>query len=299
MRVRENGMIKSMTGYGRVQMLVGGRDILVEIKSVNHRYFDFSARVPRMYGYLEEKLKAYLQGFISRGKLDVYVYITTIEGTDTQVQLNRPLLRSYLDALHQIVSEYGVKDDISVSTLARNSEIFTVIKQDEDAEEVWEAVRKVTDRAIESFMQMRIAEGQRLCEDLNARADAILSAVEVVEAQSEKNTVEYRQKLEARIRELLGDTQIEESRLLTEVAIFADKIAVAEETVRLRSHISQFKQMLMDTGPVGRKMDFLVQEMNREINTIGSKSCDILIARTVVDMKAELEKIREQIQNIE
>jgi uncharacterized protein (TIGR00255 family) len=292
-------MIRSMTGYGRVQQSVDGFNILIEIKSVNHRYFDFSGHVPRLYGYIEEKFKAYIQNFITRGKVDVFVAIDTIEGSAVEVLMNYRLAGSYIAALNELRDKYNLKDEITVSTLARYSDIFTVLKSPENEERVWGAVRVVADAAIKQFMEMREAEGGRLGKDIAARADYIQGLVEKVEQRSPVTVEEYRSKLKARMMEILADSKLDESRILLEAALYADKVSVNEETVRLKSHLKQFAIMLDSADPVGRKIDFLMQEINREANTIGSKAYDIQMAGYVVEIKAELEKIREQIQNIE
>ncbi len=292
-------MIKSMTGYGRQEGIVNGRGIIVEVKSVNHRYFEFSSRVTRGYGFLEEKLKSYLQGKISRGKVDVFVSIETLEDTEAQVLVNHSLAGGYLNALRELSKRYGLLDDTTVTTIARYPDIFTIHKSPEDEDVIWNCVREVTDQALEGFFEMRRREGQRMKEDIAGRAKTILELVGKIEERSPETVAEYQQKLLARLTEMLHDSNIEEQRLLTEAAIFADKVAVAEETVRLRSHFAQLETMLESEEPVGRKLDFLVQEMNREANTIGSKAVDSQIAYMVVDIKAEIEKIREQIQNIE
>ncbi len=292
-------MIKSMTGYGRFEGIVEGRQITVEIKSVNHRYFEFSSRISRGYGFLEEKLKGYLQEWIARGKVDAYVSIEALEDADAQVQVNHSLAAGYVNALHELAERYGLRDDISVGTVSRYSEIFSVHKAPEDEDAIWNVVRQGAEHAMESFLAMREREGQRMMEDVSSRAKKILELVEKIEERSPQTVTEYQQKLQTRLEEMLADAKIDEQRILTEAAIFADKIAVAEETVRLRSHFDQMHQMLESGEPVGRKLDFLVQEMNREANTIGSKAVDSQIAYLVVDIKAEIEKIREQIQNIE
>lgn len=292
-------MVRSMTGFGRAQATVDGRDILVEIRSVNHRFFEFSARVPRAYGYLEEKLKSFLQTKISRGKVDVGVTIVTVEGADVQVEVNRPLAKSYADALHALAAELKLTDDVSVTALARQPDVLTVRKRPEDEDELWTDVRTVLEQAAQRFVSMREAEGGRLLEDCLARLTAIERGVAQVEERSPAVVADYRERLAARLREVLADKNIDEQRILTEAAIFADKTAVAEETVRLRSHIAQFREIVRLGEPVGRKLDFLVQEFNREANTIGSKAQDLEVARVVVDMKSEIEKIREQIQNME
>ena len=292
-------MIRSMTGYGRYQDTVDGMDITVEIKAVNHRYYEYSSRLPRAYGFLDDKLKAYLQGSISRGKVDVYVFIDTADAPGSRVTVNHSLLQGYLKALGEIAETYGLRNDVSVMSLARYPDLLTVHREAEDEEAVWAAVRTVADVALNRFLQMREKEGEKLQEDILSRAAAILEAVGQVEERSPQTVREHMDKVQARMRELLGTATVDEQRLLTEAALFADKIAVAEETVRLRSHISQLEHMLAGNEAVGRKLDFLVQEINREANTIGSKAQDVQLARVVVDIKAEIEKIREQIQNIE
>lgn len=292
-------MIKSMTGYGRGQATVEGMDITVEIKSVNHRYYEYTSRLPRTYGFLDDKLKSYLQGSISRGKVDVYVSIDIVDAPGSEVAVNYALAEGYLRGLRALAERYGLRDDITVANLARYPDILTVRKAAEDEEKIWEAVRRVADMALERFLQMREREGARMREDVLNRRRTILEAVAVVEERSPKTVKEHMDKVEARMRELLDTATVDEQRLLTEAALFADKIAVAEETVRLRSHLDQLEHMLDSGEPVGRKLDFLVQEINREANTIGSKSQDVQLARVVVDIKAEIEKIREQIQNIE
>lgn len=292
-------MIRSMTGYGRAEVLVNGRNILVEIRSVNHRYFEFSCRSPRAYGFLESRLKTYLQGKLSRGKVDVNVSIQTVEGSSASVQVNRELAASYVQALRALEEPLGLRDDLSLSVISRFSDIFTVNKETEDEDAVWADVLQAADEATGRFVQMRETEGAKMKEDVESRLDFILQAVEQVEARSPKTVEEYRARLYNKMSEVLGNTQIDEQRILTEAALYAEKIAVSEETVRLRSHVGQFRAILAQGGPVGRKLDFLIQECNRETNTIGSKAQDIEIARIVVDIKSEIEKIREQIQNIE
>ena len=292
-------MIKSMTGYGRAQQLIDGRDITVEIKSVNHRFFEFSARVPRAYGYLEEKLKTYTQTQIFRGKVEVGVTIVTIEGTNANVEINSELAKSYVGALRDTGEKLGLEDDITLSVLSRFSDIFAVRKTVEDEEIIWSAVKTVADQALEKFVAMRAVEGGRLKADLHNRLDNIERLVEIVKERSPKTVEEYRQRLYDKMCEILADKQIDDARILTEAAIFADRVAVDEETVRLSSHIAQFRDILTHEEPIGRKLDFLVQEINRETNTIGSKAQDVAIAKVVVDIKSDVEKIREQIQNIE
>lgn len=292
-------MIRSMTGYGRAEALIDGRNILVEIRSVNHRYFEFSSRVPRAYGYLESRLKGFLQGKLSRGKVDVNVSIQTIEGTNANVQVNAELAKSYVDALRTLSEPLSLQDDLSLASICRFSDIFTVSRETEDEDAIWADVLSVAEEAADRFVQMREVEGTKMREDVEGRLDFILSAVEKIEERSPKTVEEYRTRLYNKISEVLQNAQVDETRILTEAAIYAEKIAVAEETVRLRSHVAQFRSIMEQEGAVGRKLDFLIQEFNRETNTIGSKAQDIEIARIVVDVKSEIEKIREQIQNIE
>ncbi len=298
-------MIRSMTGYGRAQQIIDGRDILVEIKAVNHRFFEFSVRAPRAYGYLEEKLKSFIQGSVSRGKVEVNVTITTLEGSDAKVVINHELAASYVKELRALAASLeqreglSVVDDLSLSALSRFSDIFTVSKELPEEETIWQSVKTVAQSALDSFVAMRETEGMRLKEDILSRLAFISDAVKKVEARSPQTVAEYRERLYQKMCEILQDKNIDESRLLTEAAIYADRVCVDEETVRLHSHLAQFAQLLDAGGQTGRKLDFLVQEMNREANTIGSKAQDVEIARVVVDIKAEIEKIREQIQNIE
>ena len=292
-------MIRSMTGYGRCETVVDGRAVTVELKSVNHRYFEFSCRTTRGYSFLEEKMKSYLQGKISRGKVDAYISVEALESAEAQVLVNHPLASGYVHALRELAERYDLQDDISVSTVARYSDIFSVHKSPEDEDAVWASVQKAADEALEQFLKMREAEGQRLKADVLSRADTIMGLVGQIEARSPQTVAEYRERLQQKMEELLGDTTVDEQRLLMETAIFADKVAVAEETVRLRSHFKQMQEMLDSGEPIGRKLDFLVQEMNREANTIGSKAQDTQTAYLVVSLKAEIEKIREQVQNIE
>ena len=292
-------MIRSMTGYGRAQELRNGRDITVEFRSVNHRYFEFSARVPRAYGYLEEKLKGLAQGSASRGKVEVAVLIQTVDSPDSQVAVNTALAREYVEALRGLGAELGLTDDLSLTAISRFGAIFTLKKSPDDEERIWADVSAVAQAAAARFVEMRQTEGRRLREDILGRLCTIEEKVAVVEERSPQTVAEYRAKLTARMEELLGKSGVEEQRILAEAAIVADRWAVDEETVRLRSHIAQLRTILDTPEAVGRKLDFLVQEMNREANTIGSKAQDVAIAQVVVDIKSEIEKIREQIQNIE
>lgn len=292
-------MIKSMTGYGRAVEVTPAMTVTVELKSVNHRFFEFNAKITRGYSFLEEKLKAYLNRYISRGKLDCFVQIENEETQDGVVRINESLAAGYYNAMKELSEKYGLEMGKSVELLASHSDIFDVKKPPADEEKIWNVVKGVAEEALRSFIEMREAEGEKLRTDVLSRADRILEIVSFIEARSPETVSEYNEKLKARIRELIGDTQVDEQRLLTEAAIFADKIAVAEETVRLRSHLDQLRSFFACAEPVGRKLDFLVQEINREANTIGSKASDIEIARKVIDIKSEVEKIREQIQNIE
>jgi len=292
-------MIKSMTGFGRFQSTVDGKDITVEIRSVNHRFFEFSARISRGYGFIEDKLKNFIQSQVSRGKIDVHVSIVSVDDGSVVVELNRPLVEGYINALRSLAFDYGLTDDITVSNVARFNDIFTVRRAAEDEDAVWAAVRSVAQTAVDNFIAMREVEGAKLRADVETRADSIISNVEKVEAASPETLAAYRERLYNKIAEVIGDRTVDEQRVITECAIFADRIAVDEETVRLRSHIDQLRAVLASDEPAGRKLDFIVQEINRETNTIGSKSQNSSIAHIVVDMKAEIEKIREQIQNIE
>lgn len=292
-------MLRSMTGFGRGEDTIGGRHIVFEIKSVNHKYFEFNSRIPRGYLFLEDKLKAYIQGKISRGKVDVFLQIETLEETDVQVLVNHSLASAYVTALQELKERYQLPDEPSLALLSKYSDIFSVHKAPEDEDAVWEAVRQVADQAIASFLKMREAEGARLKADILEKAGEIVALVDQVERHTPETVEHYRERLKAKIEELLQDNRFDEQRVLTEVAIFADKVAVDEETVRLRSHFQQLQRLVDSDGPVGRKIDFLVQEMNREANTIGSKSVNAKIAYLVVDIKALIEKIREQVQNVE
>ncbi len=294
-----------MTGYGRSQKILNGRDILVEIRSVNHRYYEYSSRIPRSYSYIDDKLKALLKTGISRGKVEVSVSINTIEGKDTVIAVNKAVAEGYVNALRSLNEEMGsngstwLEDDLKLSKLIKLPDIFNIQKTPDDEEQVWNDVSEVTAEALEKFVSMRQTEGERLRNDVIEKSDAILEMVAKVEELSPQTVENYRNRLFKKLSEVLEDKNIDEQRIVTEAAIFSEKIAVDEETVRLRSHISQLRSMLDSDETVGRKLDFIVQEMNREVNTIGSKAQDLNVTRIVVDMKAEIEKIREQIQNIE
>jgi uncharacterized protein (TIGR00255 family) len=288
-----------MTGYGRAQKILSGRDILVEIRSVNHRYYEYSSRIPRTYNYIDEKLKALLKNSISRGKVEVAVTINSIESKDTEIAINKAVAEGYVQALRSISDELGLEDDLTLSKMMKLPDIFTIQKTPDDEEQVWNDVAQVAEEAVAKFVEMRTTEGQRLKTDITEKADGILRMVMEVERLSPITVENYRSRLFRKLSEILESKEVDEQRILTEAAVFAEKIAVDEETVRLRSHISQLKNMLSSDEAVGRKLDFIVQEMNREVNTIGSKAQDLNITKIVVDMKAEIEKIREQIQNIE
>lgn len=292
-------MVKSMTGYGRAVKHIDELTVTVEIKSVNHRFFEFTPKVSRVYSFIEEKLKSYLQGFISRGKVDCFVQIENESVDECIVQYNNSLVDGYLSAFKEISEKYNLPADNSFEALVARPDIFTVRKAPADEDKIWEAVKLTAQEAVEAFINMRCVEGEKLKNDVLSRADSIIECVEFIEQRSPQTVIEYNEKLKCRIKELLDDAEVDEQRLLTEAAIFADKIAVAEETVRLRSHIDQLHKFFEAEEPIGRKLDFLVQEINREANTVGSKASDIEIARKVIDIKAEVEKIREQIQNIE
>ena len=292
-------MVMSMTGFGRAEVSVGTRDIIVELKSVNHRYFEFSCRTGRGYSFLEDKLKKYVGSKVSRGKVDMYVSVTETDDTSVEVELNKPLAKGYIDAMRAMASEYGVADDISVSTLSRFGDIFQISRPPADEEAVFNDVKVAVDQALEHFLDMRKAEGEKLRSDILSRAETIISIVGEIEERSPQTVQEYRDRLYSKLSEVLQSASVDEQRILTEAAIFADKVAVDEETVRLRSHFDQMKSFLDADVPVGRKLDFIVQEMNREANTIGSKVNDSQLAHKVVEIKGEIEKIREQVQNIE
>lgn len=292
-------MIKSMTGYGRAVHNLNGREITVEIRSVNNRYLDCSVRLPRIYNYAEERVKQLVKANVSRGKVDVFVSIVQSSDEEISISLNKSVLEGYLSVMHRISEEYGVKDDITVTSLTRMPDIFLTEKPDIDEEARAAEILTVVQEAIEKYNAMRVFEGQAMKDDLLLRRQTILSLIQQVEQRSPMVINEYKKRLFDKIQEVLENKSLDEGRILSEVAIFADRIAVDEETVRLRSHLTQMSSMLSNGGVVGRKLDFLIQEMNREANTIGSKSNDLQQTQIVVDIKAELEKIREQIQNIE
>ena len=292
-------MVKSMTGYGRARQTLNGRDITVEVRSVNNRYLDCTVKVPRTYIFAEDAVKARVQKAVSRGKVDVFITIDAAAADETVVAVNEPLARGYYEALTRLKDMVSLEDGLNAVTLAKFPDVLTVTKAEEDLESVAADICAVLDEALAAYNAMRTVEGGKLREDIAGRADTIEAVVGKVEERSPQTVAAYREKLLARMQEVLQSTAIDESRILTEAAIFADKIAVDEETVRLRSHLSQLRTMLESDQPIGRKLDFLIQEVNRECNTIGSKCNDLTIAQDVVNMKAEVEKIREQVQNIE
>ena len=292
-------MVKSMTGYGRARQTLHGRDITVEVRSVNNRYLDCTVKVPRTYIFAEDAVKSRVQKAVSRGKVDVFITIDATAADETVVAVNEPLARGYYEALTKIRDMFSLEGELTAAVLAKFPDVLTVTKAEEDLESVAGDICAVLDEALEAYNAMRAVEGVKLCEDIAGRVTTIETVVGKVEERSPQTVAAYREKLTARMQEGLQSTTIDESRILTEAAIFADKIAVDEETVRLRSHIAQLRAMLKSDQPVGRKLDFLIQEVNRECNTIGSKCNDLTVARDVVNMKAEVEKIREQVQNME
>lgn len=292
-------MVKSMTGYGRAREMRNGRDITVEVRSVNNRYLDCTVKMPRAYIFAEDRMKARVQQAISRGKVDVFVTIDASAADAAVVAVNEPLARGYYDALTRLKTMFDLSGDITPEVLAKFPDVLAVTKAEEDVEAIAADICAVLDDALAAYNAMRAVEGGKLAADVAGRITTIEAVVGKVEERSPQTVAAYRQRLEAKMQEVLQSTTIDESRILTEAAIFADKIAVDEETVRLRSHIAQLQAMLVSGEPVGRKLDFLIQEVNRECNTIGSKCNDLTIAQDVVNMKAEVEKIREQVQNME
>lgn len=292
-------MLKSMTGYGRAEAIADTKKITVEIKSVNHRFSDYNIKVPRQYGFLEDRVRLAVSNAVARGKIDVFINIEAVGEADKIITVNKELARNYLDALSELCDELGIENDITVSRLSQFNDIFRSEPKRDDEEELWLEVENVLTEAISAFTAMREREGGRIESDLRARIGYMRSLAERVDERSPRIVAEYKAKLYSRIKELLADKDIDDARVLTEVAVFADKIAVNEETVRLSSHYDEFTE-IMDSGkPAGRKLDFLIQEINREVNTIGSKASDIETAKLVVELKGEIEKLREQIQNIE
>ena len=292
-------MIRSMTGYGRARETIGNRDITVELRSVNNRFLDCTVKIPRIYTFCEDAIKTRVQKQITRGKVDVFVSIVSVGAEATTVTANQDLAAGYVRALRALAETYELKDDLSVMGVARFPDVLTVTKAEEDLESLSADICTVLDQALAGYDAMRETEGQKLREDIEHRLDTIENLTQKIEARSPKTVAEYREKLTAKMKEVLQSTTIDESRILMEAAVYADKVAVDEETVRLHSHVAQLRAMLEDGGVIGRKADFLIQELNRESNTIGSKCCDLEITEDVVALKAEIEKIREQVQNIE
>ena len=292
-------MIRSMTGFGREHAIRNGREILAEIKSVNHKYFEFSAKLHRSYSYLEPRLKTLLKEKITRGKVELSLSVYNIDVKDTTVRINENIAAGYIEAVRKAAPDLGLTDNLCATDLFRIPDVFTVIKEEEDEEAIWQDISSVVNAALDKFVAMREAEGAALKADVLEKAANIEQMVGKIEQYSPESTEMYRKKLEDKMKEVLESTEIDEQRILLEAAIFSEKTAVDEETVRLRSHIAQLREMMESEKEIGRKIDFLIQEINRETNTIGSKSADIRITRLVVDMKSEIEKIREQIQNIE
>ncbi len=292
-------MAKSMTGYGRAQEILSGRDITAEIKSVNHRFFEASVRVPRAYSFLEEKIRQHVQNAVSRGKLEVNITIFTTADGDSGLEVNMALARDYAEALTKMAEELDIRNDLSTAVIARMPDVFTIRREVTDEEALWNDVRDQVTAALDNYNRMRQTEGDRMAQDIRSRAALIRDRLTAVEAQAKDRLQNYREKLAQRMKNVLENTAIDENRILLEAALYADKSAIDEETVRLNSHLDQLDQILSSGEPIGRKLDFLVQEINREVNTIGSKAADFDIQSVVVDIKAEIEKIREQIQNIE
>ena len=292
-------MVKSMTGYGRAVETVNGREFTVEIRSVNNRYLDCTVKMPRAISFAEESVKQIIKSAVSRGKVDVFISMNAEAADEVKVTLNKPVVEGYLSAMNEMAEAYGIRNDVTVTAIANMPDVFVVEKPDVDEEQLKADLLSVVEKAAESYNEMRATEGAALERDLRSRGETILGLVAQVEQLSPETVADYRRRLEEKMHEILEDKAFDEARILTEAAIFADKVAVDEETVRLRSHLEQMNAMLTNGGAVGRKLDFLIQEMNREANTTGSKCSDVRVARIVVDIKAEIEKIREQTQNLE
>lgn len=292
-------MIKSMTGFGRCETAENNRKFTVEMKSVNHRYLDVNIKMPKKLNFFESAIRSELKKYISRGKVDLFVSYEDFSESNTNVRYNQDVAQEYLKYLRQMVRDFGLEDDIRVSTLSKYPEVFTMEEQNVDEEELWKELQKAVDGAAEMFVQTRITEGEHLRDDLVEKLDGMLKLVAFISERSPQMLREYREKLEEKVRELLGDTTVDESRLVTEVTVFADKVCVDEEIVRLRSHIETTRNALLEGGSIGRKLDFIAQEMNREANTILSKANDLEISNCAIELKTEIEKVREQIQNIE
>lgn len=292
-------MIKSMTGFGRCELMEGNRKFTVEMKSVNHRYLDVNIKMPKKLNFFESSIRNELKNYIQRGKVDIFISYEDFSETTGVVKYNREIAGEYLTYLRQMANDFGLEDDIRISTLSRYPEVFTMEEVTEDEEEIWKELDKALKQACEAFVETRIKEGANLKEDLIQKLDGMLAHVEFITERSPQIIADYKQKLTDKVKDLLQDAQVDENRLLTEVTIFADKVCVDEELVRLRSHIEATKQALIDGGSIGRKLDFIAQEMNRESNTILSKTTDLEISNRAIELKTEIEKVREQIQNIE
>lgn len=292
-------MIKSMTGFGRCEVSENNKKFTVEMKSVNHRYLDVNIKMPKKLNFFESAIRTELKNYISRGKVDMFITYEDFSENTSSVRYNKEIAEEYLTYLRQMAEEFGLDDDVRVSTLSRYPEVFTMEEQTVDEEELWKVLQKAIAGAAQMFVESRIVEGEHLKDDLNSKLDSMLKLVDFVAERSPKLVAEYRQKLEDKVKELLADNTVDEGRLLTEVTIFADKICVDEEIVRLRSHIETTKKTLAEGGSIGRKLDFIAQEMNREANTTLSKANDLEISNCAIELKTEIEKVREQIQNIE
>ncbi len=292
-------MIKSMTGFGRCEVTENNRKFTVEMKAVNHRYLDVNVKMPKKLNFFESSIRNELKNYISRGKVDLFITYEDLSENTTNVHYNKELAAEYLQYLRQIQQDFGLEDDIRVSTLSKYPDVFTMEENEGDEEEIWKELKKALDGAAEMFVQSRITEGENLKNDLIAKLDGMLRLVDFIAERSPQIIAEYRQKLQDKVKEMLGDNTVDEARLVTEVTIFADKVCVDEEMVRLRSHVETTKAALLAGGSIGRKLDFIAQEMNREANTILSKSNDLEISNVGIELKTEIEKVREQIQNIE
>lgn len=292
-------MIKSMTGFGRCEIAENSRKFTVEMKSVNHRYLDVNIKMPKTLNFFESAIRGELKNYITRGKVDIFITYEDLSEKTSSVHYNREIAEEYLSYLRQMAEEFNLENDVRVSTLSKYPEVFTMEEAGVDEEELWKELQKAVQGAAKMFVDTRITEGEHLRDDLIEKLDGMLKLVDFIEERSPKLIEEYRQKLEDKVRELLQDTAVDEGRLLTEVTIFADKVCVDEEIVRLRSHIETTKNTLLEGGSIGRKLDFIAQEMNREANTILSKANDLEISNCAIELKTEIEKVREQIQNIE
>ena len=292
-------MVYSMTGYGKGNLVLHGKDITVEVKSVNHRYFEYSSRMSRFFAFLDDKIKKEIQGMIARGKVEVSLMVRAVESSETKIEPDVLLAKSYYDALQPLSESLGLPNNADVLAISRMDGVLTQVKNEEDADTLWNDVNTVLHLAMDEFIAMRKAEGEKLCADVLSRLETVESIVAEIEKSAPQRVEAYREKLYAKLQTVLADKQVDDARILTEAAIFADRVAIDEETTRLHSHISQYRKILASNEPQGRKLDFLTQELNRETNTIGSKSNDLAITNMVVEIKSEIEKIREQIQNIE